>query len=486
VRGNKKEGKMFENVTRQLAESVIETSYSSLPQEVIEKIKLMLLDSIGCALGGYITDRARIALELAEEFGGNPQASIIGNRRTSYALATFANSELINSLDYDYIGPLTSHVAPYVTPPSLAIAEREHSSGKDLILALALAHEVGGRMVSALAQHKVLKEEPPYYEESPRFSTTSEVFGSVAGAGKLLDLDMEEMTNAFGIAGASTAVPANIKWEHMSGPSIMAKYNCWAGWISQLAVVAALAAEKGFTGDRTILDGELGFWKIVGSPFFKVDNLLEGLGEVWHIGEVRFKMYPTCFVYHTAIEGISKIMQEHEIKPETIDEIVVKGDPIIQTENRLGTEMVSFADTQFSNTFNIAIAAFYGNSPSPAWQLPATFNDPRIKALMQKVKFESHPRIDEFITGLAKAGKLPIFMGSIVEITTKGRKFTEEVLAPKGSQDNPATEAELIEKFRNNACYSTIKSAKVQDIIEMINHLEEIDDVSKLFALLTL
>ena len=73
VRGNKKEGKMFENVTRQLAESVIETSYSSLPQEVIEKIKLMLLDSIGCALGGYITDRARIALELAEEFGAIPR-----------------------------------------------------------------------------------------------------------------------------------------------------------------------------------------------------------------------------------------------------------------------------------------------------------------------------------------------------------------------------------------------------------------------------
>ena len=115
---------MFENVTKQLSESVVNTVYEDLSQEAIETVKLTVLDSIGCALGGYITDRARIVLEMIEEFGGTDQATLIGSHRTSCPLAAFGNSELMNALDYDYIGPISAHVAPYVAPPCLALAER--------------------------------------------------------------------------------------------------------------------------------------------------------------------------------------------------------------------------------------------------------------------------------------------------------------------------------------------------------------------------
>ena len=113
-------------------------------------------------------------------------------------------------------------------------------------------------------QHKQIIDEPPYYKQSKRFSTSGTVFGAVAGAAKLANLDVETICNAFGIAGASTAVPGNIKWHHVTGPSIMCKYNCWTGWLSQLSTTAVLAAEKGFTGDTTIFDGEYGYWQIVG------------------------------------------------------------------------------------------------------------------------------------------------------------------------------------------------------------------------------
>jgi len=477
---------MFDNVTQQLSESVATISYESLPQEAVGKIKQMLLDSIGCALGGYITDRARIALELIKESGGNHQATIIGSHRTSCSLATFGNSELINALDYDYIGPLSGHIGPYVTPPCLTIAERQHASGKDLILAVALANEIGGRAMTAFAQHKVPKEEPPYYEEWPRFSYATTIFGGVAGAGKLLGLDTEQLSNAFGIAGASTAVPATMKWQYMGGPAIMSKYNAWTGWIAQLATVAAVLAEKGFTGDTTILDGEFGYWKIVGSPFFKVDNLLKGLSQAWHIGEVRFKLYPTCYIYHAAIEGISNLIKEHGIKPEDVEEIVVKGDPLMQTPNRMSLEVKSFADAQFFIKYNFALAAYHGDNPSPAWQMAPTFNDPRIKKLISKVRLEVHPQFDEFVSEAVKTGVVPIMWSALVEIVAKGERFTTEMAAPRGSKDYPATDAELIDKFKINASYSMIKSSEVEEVIEIVNHLEEIDDVSELFTLLTL
>jgi len=244
---------------------------------------------------------------------------------------------------------MTPHVAPYVTSPCLSIAEHVNASGKDLILALILAHEIGGRISASLAELKVLKEDPPYYEEPSRYTHAYSFLGGVAGACKLLGLSDENMTNAFGIAGASAPVPATMKvWKNL-GPKVMVKYNAWSGWASQLSTVAVLLADKGFTGDPAILDGEWGFWKIVGSPFFKVDKLFMGLGEIWHIGEVWFKPYPTCALTHAGLEGINNILKEHDIKPNDIEEILVKGDPLLLTPNRTGVEVKSFADVQFAN-----------------------------------------------------------------------------------------------------------------------------------------
>lgn len=473
-------------VTEALAESCVRVCFEDLPEEDVEKTKLLLLDSIGCALGSYVVDRSRIAVELVKELGGNPQATVIGSHLTSYALAAFANGELLNALDYDAIGPLTAHVCPYVIPSCLAIAERVHASGKELIAALAIGHEIGGRVVNSLAQYKVLKDVPPYYEETQRFTFANAIFGGVTGACKLLGLDVTKTQNAIGIAGASAPVPAGLKWEFTGGPAIMVKYNAWTGHVAQLATVAALLAEKGFTGDTTIMDGEWGFWKIVGSPFFKAENLLQGLGKVWHLQQVEFKPYPTCRLNHAGMEGINRIVKEHGIKPEEIEEIVVKGDPNLLTPNRMTTEIESFADMQFSNVNIFAASAFYGSSPSPAWLMPTSFNDPRIKALSNKIKIEIHPRSGEFIADKIKAGKLPSFWDTIIEITAKGgREFTVEIARPKGTPANPMTEMELIEKFRTNASYSILPSNRSEDIIQITKELEKVDDITKLTRLLT-
>jgi 2-methylcitrate dehydratase PrpD len=305
------------------------------------------------------------------------------------------------------------------------------------------------------------------------------------------------MSNAFGIAGASAPVPAGTKFWKTSGPKAMVKYNAWSGWAAQLATVAALLANKGFTGDTTILDGEWGFWKMIAAPSFKVDNLLAGLGEVWHVAETGFKLYPTCVLTHSGLEGINQILKEHEVNPDDIEEIVVKGDSLLLTPNRAGVDVQSFADVQFVNSYIFAIGAYHGRSPSPAWQMPAIYNSPEVKALARKIKVEPHPRTDEFTIESLKAGKWPHFSDTIVEITAKGRKFSTEILpakgtshleavSPRGNRANPLLKAELIDKFRNNASYSMLSSGKTEQIIEMVDNLEEVDDITKLTRLLTI
>jgi 2-methylcitrate dehydratase PrpD len=261
--------------------------------------------------------------------------------------------------------------------------------------------------------------------------------------------------------------------------------------------VAVLLANKGFTGDKTILDGEWGFWKMIAAPSFKVDNLLGGLGEVWHVAEIGFKLYPNCVLTHPGLEGINRIMKEHAIKPDDIEEIVVKGDTLLLTPNRAGTDVQSFADVQFVNTYIFAIGAYHGLSPSPAWQMPSIYNSPEVKALARKVKVEAHPKTDQFIIESLKAGKWPHFSDTIVEITAKGRKFSTEVLPAKGTSNheavslrgnrtNPLLKAELLNKFRNNAEYSMLSSGKIEQIIEMVNNLDKVEDVTKLTRLLTI
>lgn len=471
--------------TQKIADFVTRVTFNDLPDPVVHQVKRIVLDDIGCALGANAVDRARIALEMVELQGGNPQASIIGHGKTSATLAAFANGELINSLDYDCLRPLVGHVTPYVTPPSLVIGEMTRASGKDLILALAIAHELGGRMGASISQHMLPKNEPPYYEYAPSYSYTPTIFGSTAGACKLLGLDSKGVANAFGIAGASTPVPATNKWEFTSGPSFMTKYNCWSGWIAQLATWAALMAEKGFTGDTTIMDGERGFWKIYGSPFFKEEILTGNLGKEWHFDQIWFKYYPCCGCNHTGIEAISQLMEKNKIDPEEIEQIVAKGEPHLLLPARDATEVNSFQDTQFANAYLFALAAYYGNRPSPAWQLPTTYKDPRITGLMKKVKVELHPRVEEFIAGRVKPGATAA-RHTLVEITARGEKFTSEVSEAKGSPSNPMSDEELAEKFRANACYSLIKTDKVNQAIEAIFNLEKVKDISELAKLWTL
>lgn len=482
----KKEGIRLAEITQRLVDFATKITFDQLPELVVRKTKQILLDSVGCALAGCVVDRSRIALELVNELGGKPQATIIGGNKTSYALAAFANGELINSLEYDPVGPQIPHVVPYVLPPSLAIGERVNASGKDLITAIALGLEIGGRVGSSLVQHRITKEEPPYYEWSPRFSWGSSIFGAVAGAGKLLRLNESQMANALGIAGASTPVPAAAKVQQTLGPLTMVKNNSWTGWVTQLATVAALAAARGLTGDTTILDGEWGFWKIWGSPFFKSDNLIGTLGEVWHLDEVTHKPYPVCSLNHASIEGIIKIMQENGITPEEIDEITIKADPILLTPSRAQTEIKSFADTQYANAYIAAMAVYYGKQPGPAWQFATTFNDPKIEAFMKKVKTAVHPKAEGAISNAAKSGRMTFFFGTSVEVTARGRKFVVEMDSPKGSKANPMTDEELIEKFKNNAGYSHLRSDKIEKVTEMIYHLEETDDIAKLMKLLAI
>ncbi len=284
-------------ITEELSDFVHETQLDDLPENVVSDAKYVLLDSIGCAMGGLLSDMGRISIKLARRLGGGPESSIIGTRdKVSCANAAFANGQLINALDFDAI--CAGHDSPTAIAASLAVAESVQASGKKLLLAIALAHEINTRIASATGLREEWWGFATTIHEGPNKGKTlfgdtdghaRSTFGAAVAAGKILDLNQEQLANTIGIAG-SICLPDTLgKWVEVA-PGRMTKYGP-AGWAAQAGVTAALLAEMGFTGDTGIFEGKRSYWRYTGRLEWNAGRVVEKLGKEWR-QKISFKYYP--------------------------------------------------------------------------------------------------------------------------------------------------------------------------------------------------
>lgn len=281
-------------IVEKLADFTVKTHFKDLPKDVAHETKRVLLDSIGCAVAGHSVKSAKIAVDLAKRLGGPPESTIIGTRdKVSCANATFANGQLINALDYD--ADSAAHDVPIVMAASLAMSESVQASGKDLITAISIGHEISTRLTRATGSLLTLHQEGPEdvrIDFAEAFGYASATFAAAASAGKLLNLNHEKMANAIGIAGYVCPPNVAIKFLDVS-PVRMTKYHV-CGWGSQAGVMAALLAERGFTGDTEVFDGQHCFWKYTGFKEWNAELVLEDIEKKW-LHKINYKQYPTGF-----------------------------------------------------------------------------------------------------------------------------------------------------------------------------------------------
>src|SRR5437868_14792629 len=93
-----------ETVTAKMARWAAGLTYQQLSQGAIYQAKRFLLDSVGCALGGYQQHDVKIALEVLDEIAGRGPATVIGTgTRMDAVSASLANALIIRFMDYyDY------------------------------------------------------------------------------------------------------------------------------------------------------------------------------------------------------------------------------------------------------------------------------------------------------------------------------------------------------------------------------------------------
>lgn len=467
---------MMGETVRHIVNFALQTRFEDLPEEVVHESKRILLDSMGCALAGINTDKGKVAIEVARHMSGRAEATIIGTKDKACCMASaFSNGELINALDYDCVLP-PGHVTPFVLPASLALAESGGATGKDLILAIALSHEISIRLARSMEYYRNFVDDRLLTPSVYGYSST--IFGGTAAAGKILGLGSDAIANALGIAGYIAPVQALAKWVR-TVPASSTKY-LMAGWICEAEILSVLMAQNGYKGDTTVLDGEYGFWKYAGSNKWDPAAIIEKLGETWFFpGANSFKPYPCCRVMHTGLDCLISIINEHDLKPEDINEIKAYLEAFVVeavwTNRRIETQM----DAQMSVVYNFSVAA-HRIKPGPTWQDEGVMRDPRILAFMEKVTFEPH---SGYLKALAED---PSSRLSKVQVLAKGEIFSKELKYPRGTQTKEAykmSNDELIEKFKENA-RQVLPSHKIDIVQNCLLNIEELN-ISEVCSLLT-
>jgi 2-methylcitrate dehydratase PrpD len=468
------------SITRGLAEFVVKTRYEDLPPKVIYEAKRILLDSIGCGLGAHSIEKGFIAVQLAKELGGKPEASIIGSsERVTTANAAFANGELISGLDND--PTVAGHVPPFVIPPALALAERTNATGSELILAAIIGWEVGSRVLRSMpgqrsAVYPILQGTDRDRRSAVDFSWACTIIGAAASAGKALGLDVNQMEDAFGLAAHMCPVQG---WasQSLSPPVGMHKFDL-AGWIAQGGVLAALLAQKGYTGHKSVLDGEHGFWWFYGAVKCDLESMVRDLGTEWNTLIWSAKKFPVCGAMGASLGAFIEILMEEKIQPEDIEAISVKIDPLFNLPMWLSNDVRTCVDAQFSIAYPFAAAAYYPlpRGLGPIWQTPEVIQDHRVRRLMDKIQVGFH-EMDRFPIAKYQGAQTGLVK---VDVVARGRTYNREgQWKSQWHQNRAASQSELAEKFSVNAS-AVLPPEKIEDAVKILMELERIDSVSKL------
>src|SRR3954469_6298025 len=257
-------------LVEQLASYATRLRYEDLPPEVVQQAKRLIVDSVGCALGGYASGPAKIAREMAATVTSTQPATVIGSgQRSSLDMATFANGVMLRFLDFNdgYTSTGESGHPSDSIAAVLTVADALGRSGQDVITATVLAYEVFCRVCDEVD----LK--PLGFDH-----VTVGGMASTAAAARLLGLNPSEIEQAFNLAIA----PNVALYQTRIGNVSMWKGCAYAN-ASRNAVFAAMLAARGMTGPSPIFEGVGGYFKAVSRKPFELSRL--GSGQPWKIME---------------------------------------------------------------------------------------------------------------------------------------------------------------------------------------------------------
>ena len=451
-------------ITRELARYIAGARFEDIPQNVVRLARQLVLDEIGCAFGGQFTDEVKIFTDFVKADGGKPEATIVGvGSKVPAISAAGANGFAANTLDYEETYRNYVHPAFYPVWVSIALAERQGASGKDVITGIVTGYDIVNRLGDAL------RASLEFRKTNENFSYLS--FGAMTAAAKILGLDENQTCDAIGITGyTAPLVNLNLWLKGLPSSPIKGAVH----WHCQTGIEAALLAQKGFMGPPNILDKkEWGFWAGV-SDKCDWDMITYKLGEEFYLEKyLSFKPWSCCRWLHQGIGMLLELLEKEKFDPMDIEEIVYKIHSSLISYAPFHVQMPKDAfESMYSIPWTFATMAL-GYQPGPDWFARERQDDPRVRELVKRIRLEEDPEVTRL------HDEDPDKSFARLSLRAKGKVYERQAEYAKGDPQKPMKQQEIEGKFSSMA-ERIVSDKQVKRTIDTVNHLEDLGNLKEL------
>ena len=452
--------------TRGIAEFVSSLEYEAIPEEVRARVKLLMLDALGCALYGADLEWTRILQDKLGEIDATRTCSVWGTKRKlSAPHAALVNGTQVQGFELDDVhraGVL--HVGAVVLPALIPVTElKPGMTGKEFIASAVAGYEIGPRVGLCMG--------PEHIAQGWHSGATLGVFSAASGAARALRLDVDKTVHALGIAGTQAAGLMAAQY------GAMVK-RMHAGRSSQSGLYGALFAEAGFTGIVNVLESEYGGFCTTFSRStdrFNLKELTAGFGQVWQTMGVALKFYACVGSNHTTLDALREMQAERPYKADDVQKIVVRGSQV--TMDHVGWKYVPQGLTSAQLNLPYCVGTYLIEGDVSAEH----FTEDKV-ADPQRMRYGELVEVhhDKEITG--KGAKYRHMVR--VELHLKdGTRMERTVESARGSEHKFASEADIVEKFEKLASRA-LPRAQVESLRKAMLHLEDLPDATRIAQLL--
>jgi 2-methylcitrate dehydratase PrpD len=454
------------SAARRLARFVLGLRLEDVPEPVVARARLLVLDTLGNCLAAAHDDFARSVTATAARLGGPPESTLIGSgARVSAANAVLANATLAHGLDFDDTREdAIVHTGCVAVTAALAAAEAAGASRHEALLAAIAAVEVMCRVGLAV----------PGAFHARHFHPTAVTgsFAAAAAAARVRKLSEDQLVQAFGICGSQAAgiieYLVDGTWTKRLHP----------GWNAHAGLVATVLAETGFTGPETVLEGGHGLYAAFagGHDAGRLEALLASLGRTWELAELTFKPYPCGSIAQPYMDCAMRLRTQHGLRPADIRSVRCRtsAGPLPRLWEPLASKHAppnGYA-AKFSLPYLVAVILVKGRAGLAEFE-DAAVADPAVLAVTRAVTYEIDPAIDYPRQ----------FVGDVEVTLVDGRVLRERQDRPRGGPDAPLTREELEAKFRGNA--AALPAPQIERLIRLVHTLDEDAPLADLFTALT-
>ena len=444
-----------------LAKFVVETTFESIPTDMVEKAKRHILDSVGAGIAGARSvEVARLMATLDMAGEGSGRAVLWGDdRRRTPLVAALVNGTAAHAFELDDTGGC-DHSGAVVVPAvfaALTLVDRV-ITGKELITAVLLGYDVARRALEACGAYE------PHNAAGFHSTGTCGPFGAAAAAGRILGLNVEQMTMALGLASSFSAG----LWACVHNGAQNKRLH--AGHAAQGGLMSALLAKSGFTGPEQIFEEVWGGFNKSFAPTSSVPEAWTAdLGHPWKLHRVSIKPHASCRSTHSSIDAVHDMMRDFHFTADDIEEIEVVINPFVY--GMCGAyDRNPMNAAQLSIPYSVAAFLVFGTAQLPSFSRTSR-EDPRIEPMMKRIKMT--------VDDTQKDDDEPI-----VRVTLKDRRlFSLRVPMPLGAPTNPVSDEALLQKFRSVSTMS-LSADTVDRLAELFLTLEDVDDASVFLPLL--